>query len=156
MGPGTVIAKRWHRAVGRLGDGVTLEQADREVATIFAGVRDENPEAVRDYGTLVVGLAENLSLDGDASGIVVKIEGRPVPEGSAYDGIRVHRQAVEPGYFETLGIERIAGRDFGPQDTDVYFPYRRARRRPRIGPASADGARVERRATAKLAAGARR
>ncbi len=69
-----------------------------------------------------VALGRNTPLDGSASGIVVKIPGRPVPEGSHYDGIRVHRQMVEPGYFKALGIEMVAGRDFGPQDTAESEP----------------------------------
>ena len=69
-----------------------------------------------------VAIGRGTPLDGNASGIVLKIEGQPVPEGSHYDGIRVHRQAVEPGYFATLGIERVAGRDFGAQDTAESEP----------------------------------
>ncbi|MEM7350392.1 MAG: ABC transporter permease [Acidobacteriota bacterium] len=64
-----------------------------------------------------VGLGRYTPLDDNASGIIVRIEGRPVPAEAQYPGLRVHRQVVAPGFFATLGIERVSGRDFGPQDT---------------------------------------
>ena len=69
-----------------------------------------------------VAVGRYTPLDGNASGIVVRIEGRPVPPDSRYNGIRVHRQAAAPGFFRTLGIDLSSGRDFGPQDTADSSP----------------------------------
>ena len=93
--------------------------AEKE-ASLFAQRLLDEVEAVP--GVDRVALGRNTPLDGNASGIIVRIEGQDPPEGARYDGYRVHRQVIAPGFFDTLGIEVLKGRDFGPQDKTESQP----------------------------------
>jgi putative ABC transport system permease protein len=64
-------------------------------------------------GVLSVSAVLPLPLDGDEVGTVLTIEGQPVAEG---DRPRTGYSWVEPGYFGTVGIPLIKGRDFSSAD----------------------------------------
>ncbi len=62
-----------------------------------------------------VALASDLPLSGSTSAGPIRVEGQPdAPPGSE---IRMYRHQVSPGFFATLGIPLVRGRDFTPQDT---------------------------------------
>jgi predicted permease len=66
-------------------------------------------------GVASVSFARGLPLTmegGSRTGTDIRIEGRPNPLRVDYDSLR-----VGPGYFETMGIELLRGRDFSRQDT---------------------------------------
>ena len=55
----------------------------------------------------------------------IRIEGRPAPEAGAQGGLVIGETAafanvVAPGYFETLGVPLIAGRDLHAQDLEDH------------------------------------
>jgi predicted permease len=58
--------------------------------------------------------AVTLPIGGDDFGTRVRVPGRPPPAPGAEP--RIGWQVVTPGWFDTLGIRRIAGRDFTPHD----------------------------------------
>jgi putative ABC transport system permease protein len=64
-------------------------------------------------GVLSASAVLPLPLDGDEVGTVLTIEGRPVAEA---DRPRTGYSWVEPGYFRTVGIPLMKGRDFTPAD----------------------------------------
>jgi putative ABC transport system permease protein len=55
-----------------------------------------------------------LPLTVDLSGSDFRIEGRPEPE--AGKEMIIHTRSVSPGYFKTLGISLVKGRDFSDRD----------------------------------------
>jgi len=61
----------------------------------------------------------SLPLTGDNIGSSIEIEGAPTPLGSRP---RADFNAVEPNYFRTLGIPRLAGRDFTELDDSKSAP----------------------------------
>jgi putative ABC transport system permease protein len=65
-------------------------------------------------GAQSVALASDLPLSGGTSAGPIELEGRP----SAPDGgeIRMYRHRVTPGFFSTLGIPLVKGRDFTADD----------------------------------------
>lgn len=85
-------------------------------------------------GIQAAGATTGLPLTLSLSGSDFRIEGRPEPE--AGKEMIVHTRSVSPGYFETLGIGLIKGRDFSDRDksgapaaaiinnelTRIYFP----------------------------------
>jgi putative ABC transport system permease protein len=65
-------------------------------------------------GAQSVALASDLPLSGNTSAGPIEIEGRPA---SPADGeIRIFRHRVMPGFFSTLGIPLLKGRDFTDGD----------------------------------------
>jgi putative ABC transport system permease protein len=59
-------------------------------------------------------VAAGLPMSGGVLGRTVLVEGR-APE-APNNALMVPVNAVEPGFFRTLGIPLLAGRDFGPED----------------------------------------
>jgi putative ABC transport system permease protein len=104
---------------------------DRQQAAFFqeALVRLGTVPGVKSVGT-TTGLPLTLSL----SGSDFRIEGRPEPE--AGKEMIIEKRSVSPGYFGTLGIPLLKGRDFSDRDNSdapaaaiinaelarVYFP----------------------------------
>lgn len=65
-------------------------------------------------GAQSVALASDLPLSGSTSAGPVELEGRPA---TPADGeIRIYRHRVTPGFFSTLGISLVKGRDFTADD----------------------------------------
>ena len=65
-------------------------------------------------GAQSVALASDLPLSGSTSAGPIELEGRP---GAPADGeIRMYRHRVTPGFFSTLGIPLLKGRDFTAGD----------------------------------------
>ena len=64
-------------------------------------------------GVLSASAVLPLPLDGDEVGTMLNIEGQPVAEANRP---RTGYSWVEPGYFRTVGIPFIKGRDFTPAD----------------------------------------
>lgn len=85
-------------------------------------------------GIQAAGATTGLPLTLNLSGTDFRIEGRPEPE--AGKEMMIHTRSVSPGYFGTLGITLIKGRDFSDRDksgapaaaiinnelTRIYFP----------------------------------
>jgi putative ABC transport system permease protein len=65
-------------------------------------------------GAQSVALASDLPLSGSASAGPIELEGRP--DAPADGEIRMYRHRVTPGFFSTLGIPLIRGRDFTAGD----------------------------------------
>jgi len=65
-------------------------------------------------GAQSVALASDLPLSGSTSAGPIELEGRP--DTSADGEIRMYRHRVTPGFFSTLGIPFIKGRDFTAGD----------------------------------------
>ena len=65
-------------------------------------------------GAQSVALASDLPLSGSTSAGPIELEGQPAT--SADDEIRMYRHRVTPGFFSTLGIPLIKGRDFTSGD----------------------------------------
>ena len=76
-------------------------------------------EALREIRSLPgvrgAGAAATLPIGGDDFGAGFTIEGRPRPRPG--DEPRAGYQVVTPGYFDTIGVRLIAGREFAPSDT---------------------------------------
>jgi putative ABC transport system permease protein len=66
-------------------------------------------------GVLAAGAAVTLPIGGDDFGATFAIEGRPAP--SPADEPSAGYQIVTPGYFEAIGMQVRAGRDFSDSDT---------------------------------------
>jgi putative ABC transport system permease protein len=70
-------------------------------------------------GVTAVGAINEVPLDGGMSGIAIGIEGlpnRPAEGGSA------QYRVVSPGYFRTMGVRFVAGRDFAASDARLAVP----------------------------------
>jgi putative ABC transport system permease protein len=65
-------------------------------------------------GVKSVGFGSNLPLDAGLQGTSFQIEGQPVVSENLP---HTHVSIVSPGYFQTLGISILQGRDFGRHDT---------------------------------------
>ena len=70
-------------------------------------------------GVLFAGSIDSVPLGGGSSGIGVEIEGKPNQPGQ---GASAQYRVVTPGYFTTLGVPFIAGRDFAPSDARLALP----------------------------------
>lgn len=64
-------------------------------------------------GVKSVGFGSNLPLDAGLQGTTFQIEGQPVVSGTQP---HTHVSIVSPGYFQTLGISILEGRDFSRND----------------------------------------
>ena len=62
-------------------------------------------------GVLRAGSMNEVPLGGGTSGIAIQLEGKPGP---------VPRR--HPGYFTTIGVPFVAGRDFSPSDARLALP----------------------------------
>src|ERR1044072_3158706 len=65
-------------------------------------------------GLKSIAFGSNLPLDAGLQGTEFKVEGEPVPSGNVP---HTHVSIVSPGYFQTLGISILQGRDFARSDT---------------------------------------
>jgi putative ABC transport system permease protein len=65
-------------------------------------------------GLKSIALGSNLPLDAGLQGTEFKVEGEPVVSTNIP---HTHVSIVTPGYFQTLGISILQGRDFGASDT---------------------------------------
>ena len=63
-----------------------------------------------------------LPFNGMAAGTGVEIAGRPKPKPG--EGLVATIRTVMPGYFRTMGIPLLSGRDFTAADNDGATPYR--------------------------------
>jgi predicted permease len=76
---------------------------------VLAGIR-------RTPGVSAAGLVSNLPLGGGAEvTLPVRISGSTDPAAESQN-IGVDRELVSPGYFQTMGLALVRGRDFGEQD----------------------------------------
>ncbi|MBX9601849.1 MAG: ABC transporter permease [Bryobacteraceae bacterium] len=73
------------------------------------------PEVRRIPGVLSAGATDTLPLDGGGSQQPVVIEGRPAEVFALQPNIDV--RVVTPGYFQTMRIPLVSGRDFEERDT---------------------------------------
>jgi putative ABC transport system permease protein len=71
-------------------------------------------------GVRSASLTDHLPLEGGSNGTVY-IEGRPVPK-NMWSSPLVEWDTVMPGYFQTLRIPLLRGRDFTAQDTEDKPP----------------------------------
>jgi putative ABC transport system permease protein len=65
-------------------------------------------------GAQSVALASDLPLSGSTSAGPIELEGQPATPGG--DEIRMYRHRVTPGFFSTVGIPLVKGRDFTAND----------------------------------------
>jgi predicted permease len=77
-------------------------------------------------GVQSAGAAVTLPIGGDDFGTAVMVEGEPAPEPGREE--RYGFQLVTPGYFATLGIPVVAGRDLGAGDNAALVNETFARR----------------------------
>lgn len=90
--------------------GNLADDSDRQLA-FYAGLLDRigRLPGVRSAGAVVT-----LPLGGDDIQNAVWVEGEPAPKPSEADGL----QTITPGYFRTIGVPLVAGRDITPADRD--------------------------------------
>lgn len=72
------------------------------------------PRLAASPGVKSVGFGSNLPLDAGLQGTSFQIEGQPVV---SENRPHTHVSIVSPGYFQTLGISVLQGRDFSRNDT---------------------------------------
>ena len=95
------------------------------------GPRYEGPRQQREFfenveagmaaipGVTSVGAIDNVPLSGGGSGVGVGIEGRPDRPG---ESASAQYRIVSPGYFKTMGVRFVSGRDFSPADARLALP----------------------------------
>jgi predicted permease len=94
---------------------LTLLGRTGEQARVFASSLLERVTTLP--GVERVSLAQRAPLGLGGLGTVVSVAGHPgLPPG----GLNVDFNAVTPGYFATLGIPLLSGRDFGTQDSGAH------------------------------------
>ena len=77
-------------------------------------------------------LSSNRSLTGAIGGWGPRKVAVPGPHLGEEEGLEVANAGVIPGYFKTMGIPLLRGRDFGSQDEPRLEPTRRSRPAPVI------------------------
>lgn len=70
-------------------------------------------------GVLSAGSISAAPLNGNVSAIVIEVEHRPDEPGQA---ATAQYRVVTPGYFHTVGVPFLAGRDFSPSDARLALP----------------------------------
>jgi putative ABC transport system permease protein len=91
----------------------TLNGYDQQRTTLF--YRDMLDRVRALPGVEAAGHAVVRVLDSGAWRNILRVEGYTPPQG---ERVVAHFNAVSPGYFDTLGIRLIAGRDFSAGDTN--------------------------------------
>ncbi len=66
-------------------------------------------------GVRSVAIGSGLPFTGEDMALRFTVQGRPLPSGGTRPGAKF--EAVSPGYFRTLGIPLLSGRDFSPRDS---------------------------------------
>jgi predicted permease len=84
--------------------------------SFFDAVEDRLRQAP---GVLDAGSINQVPLGGGSSGIAIQIEGRPEQPGQ---WASAQYRVVTPGYFKTIGVPFVAGRDFAPSDARLALP----------------------------------
>jgi putative ABC transport system permease protein len=94
---------------------IALPQGDTYGAPERASFcHDVERELVRLPGVRSTGAISHLPLSGANAGRGLTIEGRPLPPGE--EGVSANYRLTCPGYFATLGIPLVRGRDFTHSD----------------------------------------
>lgn len=88
-----------------------LRQAPARQRAVFARIRDRVAALPGVTGAAVV---SSLPIDGAAAGTAVSAEGTPPPPRGQEPW--VVNKTAQPGYFATMGIDLVAGREFRPGD----------------------------------------
>ncbi len=70
-------------------------------------------------GVLQAGSINAVPLGGGSSGIGIQVEGKPEQPGQ---WVSAQYRVVTPGYFKTIGVPFVAGRDFAPSDARLALP----------------------------------
>jgi putative ABC transport system permease protein len=89
-----------------------LQRYRRDQLAAFSQQLRERLQALP--GAQSVALASDLPLSGSTSAGPIELEGQPATSGSGE--IRMYRHRVSPGFFSTLGIPLVKGRDFTAGD----------------------------------------
>ncbi|REJ73358.1 MAG: hypothetical protein DWQ36_02040 [Acidobacteria bacterium] len=102
----------------RSGVGFVRLDLGEEEARRRAPLRAELLAAARaTAGVRSAALASDTPFDGSSSATLASPEGRDADPDLPYSGAtRIYRHLVSPGYFETLGIPMLRGRDFDQRD----------------------------------------
>ena len=82
-------------------------------------------------GVLRAGSINEVPLGGGTSGIAIQLEGKPEQPGQSANA---QYRVVTPGYFTTIGVPFVAGRDFSPSDARLALPLIRWFPQQRIPP----------------------
>ena len=72
-------------------------------------------------GAQSAALASDFPLSGSSSATNIILEGA-ADERAGGESVRIYRHSVSPGFFNTLGISLLRGRDFNAQDTQGAQP----------------------------------
>jgi predicted permease len=70
-------------------------------------------------GVIAAGAINEVPLAGGMSGIAIGIAGRP---DRPSEGASAQYRVVSPGYFRTMGVRFVEGRDFAPSDARLAVP----------------------------------
>ncbi len=129
IGAGLLIRSFWgltrvdpgFRAAGAIGANLQLPRTSYREPEAIAAFFDQLLERLDARPSLAAaGAVSVLPLSGDDSDVDVTIEGRPAP--APGDRAGVWYRAVSSGYFETMGIRRVAGRGFTDRDRAGSMP----------------------------------
>jgi predicted permease len=82
-------------------------------------------------GVLHAGSISDVPLGGGTSGIGIEVEGKPEQPGQ---WTSAQYRVVTPGYFKTIGVPFVAGRDFAPSDARLALPLIRWFPQQRVPP----------------------
>jgi putative ABC transport system permease protein len=95
--------------------GSAYEPPHRQRAT-FEAIEDRIRQVP---GVVHVGSVNNVPLGAGTSGIAIEVEDRSEQPGQATGA---QYRVVTPGYFGTIGVPFVAGRDFAPADARLALP----------------------------------